>query len=262
MPRTEYKYLVPMGQLDELRELVLPHVEMDAYAAARPEHEYTVRSLYLDTPNMDYYHEKLAGLKERKKIRIRGYNEISASAPVFLEIKRKKGKAVLKTRSKLLHQDLFTFLETSDIERFIAASSKPGDAEESARQFLFHFHRYSLRPIITVAYEREAFFFKFDRGLRITFDKNLRFHNDAGLDSLLRETGDLYAMPGSFILETKSDSGFPIWLRLILSRLGLNQEALSKYTICIDALKADGGHLERMYPWTLLSVRPGTERGD
>jgi hypothetical protein len=233
MARLEYKYLVSMGQLDLLRRMILPHVELDPYAACRPEKEYTVRSLYLDTKSLTFYQEKLAGLKERRKLRIRGYNEYCPTAPVFLEIKRKKGLAILKWRSILSFQNLLPLLETSDVESYVSALGGCEEARDNARRFLFHFHNQALRPTLNVIYEREAFLSRVDPKIRITFDKNLRYQNNVTLNSVFEETQTLYALPNRFILEIKTNSGIPLWLQLVISKLTLQQEALSKYTICI-----------------------------
>ncbi len=71
----EFKYIVPVSRMDQLREAIRPYVELDPYADMMENHEYTVRSVYFDTSRFDYYYEKIDGYKIRKKIRIRGYNE-------------------------------------------------------------------------------------------------------------------------------------------------------------------------------------------
>ncbi len=246
MARVEYKFLVPNIMLPDLRSMILPHVEIDPYSAVRPGNEYTVRSIYLDTSRLRFYNEKLEGLKERKKLRIRGYNEFGASAAVFLEIKRKIGKVVTKHRSKMLYEDLAPFFETGEVEKYISALPEHEEARENARRFLFHFHRLALRPRVSVIYEREAFFFKFDHRLRLTFDKNLRVQNNVSLNSLFQQNHARYSLPNHFIFEIKTNSGIPTWLRLVLSRLDVNQEALSKYVICTDScqsLESDFGRM-------------------
>jgi hypothetical protein len=247
MARLEYKYLVPLNLLSELRGMILPHVERDPYSAMRPGNEYTVRSLYLDTSRLNFYHEKLEGLKVRKKLRIRGYNEYSTTAPVFLEIKKKTGMAITKQRSALPYQNLLPLLETGEVEKYISALPEHEEARYNARRFLFYFHKQALRPSVAVMYEREAFFFKFDRRLRITFDKNLRAENNVSFNSLFREAPARYALPNHFILEIKTNSGIPTWLRLILSRLDLNQEALSKYVICAASCLGLGDDPKRVH---------------
>jgi hypothetical protein len=62
----EFKYIVPVSLLDELREAIRPYVDYDPFAAVMENHEYTVRSIYFDTARFDYYFEKIDGYKIRK----------------------------------------------------------------------------------------------------------------------------------------------------------------------------------------------------
>ena len=97
----EFKYIVPVSKLDQLREAISPYMELDPYAAKMEAGQYTVRSVYFDTSNFDYYFEKIDGYKVRKKIRIRGYNEQVGGDTVFMEIKRKFKEPIEKDREKL-----------------------------------------------------------------------------------------------------------------------------------------------------------------
>lgn len=65
MPRLEFKYFVPIEWKDKLREDVMLYLKHDYYSELRPHKEYTVRSIYLDSPELTSYYEKLAGLKVR-----------------------------------------------------------------------------------------------------------------------------------------------------------------------------------------------------
>ena len=94
--RYEFKYLVPFSMLDKLRNALMPYLEYDKFADIRPNKEYVVRSVYFDNPYLDAYYEKLDGIKVRKKLRIRVYNEFSEDSLAFLEIKRKQDQFVFK----------------------------------------------------------------------------------------------------------------------------------------------------------------------
>ncbi|MCK5075627.1 MAG: VTC domain-containing protein, partial [Calditrichia bacterium] len=84
MKRLEYKYLVPKTLLPVLRSMILPYVEIDEYVSKTGKNNYTVRSIYFDTKNFNLYQEKLTGIKLRKKVRIRSYNQETPSSPLFL----------------------------------------------------------------------------------------------------------------------------------------------------------------------------------
>ena len=132
--RIEYKYLVPNAHLDGIRQAILPYVRSDAFGDGRG--EYTVRSVYYDTPRAACYHEKLDGLEARKKFRIRGYDRPQQSSVVFLEIKRKFGNCISKHRAPLLHTDLDRFLAAPNIDSELLLTDIASKARTDARTFL------------------------------------------------------------------------------------------------------------------------------
>jgi hypothetical protein len=243
--RVEYKYLVPNESLSRLRGMIAPFVETDVHAVAYGERGYTVRSIYFDTCALDFYHQKLAGVKVRKKLRLRGYNGGQESSIVFLEIKRKHVTSIMKNRAPLEYAHLQNLFATGNVERYVLASQDFPRALEDARRFFFHFCRNALRPIALVVYEREAYHSKFDPSLRITFDKCLRSAIYPALDALFTEKEIRYLMPRHFILEVKHSGRFPSWLRSAVGRLGLRQQALSKYVIGIDRHGPAAGNAKR-----------------
>jgi SPX domain protein involved in polyphosphate accumulation len=229
----EFKYIVPLKQLDQLREAIRPYVELDPYAAGTTNNEYTVRSVYFDTARFDYYFEKIDGYKLRKKIRIRGYNENSGDDHVFMEIKRKIKEPIEKDRERVTFEVM---------KRLMAGegSKAYGDVAEDhgvngAGKFLYHVYRNNLKPVVLVIYEREAFFDRFKNDVRITLDKNLRSIAYPELDDLYDQTKATAAMKDHFILEVKFKEHFPGWLRLITGNMGLIKRSASKYVICMDS---------------------------
>ena len=100
----EYKYLVPIERLTELRILISPFMESDTHMEKGGPSGYTVRSIYFDTFRYDDYHEKTNGLKIRKKMRIRGYNKQDHNNIVFIEIKRKNERLVNKYRTPIKYK--------------------------------------------------------------------------------------------------------------------------------------------------------------
>ena len=230
----EYKYLVPIERLPELRTLISPFMVTDTHMDMGGPAGYTVRSIYFDTFQYDDYHEKISGLKIRKKIRIRGYNGQNHKNIVFLEIKRKNEKRVKKNRAPVKYKNIKDLLISGDTERYIMTIKGFKEAIENSRQFLFHIYKKSLRPVVLVVYEREAYHGTFDNSFRITFDKNLRSMIHPDLQELYQEDHIKYSIPNHFVLEVKFFDIFPSWLRSIIGSLGLRLQAFSKYTTCVD----------------------------
>lgn len=232
MLRREYKYLVPLNLIDELRNEFMPYLELDNYSLIRPNKQYTVRSIYFDTHHLDYYHEKLDGLKNRKKIRIRGYNELTDKSIAVLEIKRKIGDFIDKTRSLFFYQDLYELLCSGNIEEFILSKDKLNI--EEAKRFFFHVTKNIVIPTSLVVYDREAFFSKFDSNIRITFDKNLRYKSFPKLADLYEDHILKPAMTKVFLLEMKFYRGYPEPFQRIINKFKLKRISYSKYVTCID----------------------------
>ena len=212
-----------------------PYLEMDKYSIKVPGHRYTVRSIYYDTPNTDYYQEKLSGLKVRKKVRIRGYNSVTSKSLVFLEIKKKNGPTISKVRAKVRFRDVSRLLVEKDLEKYIINGDNKSHHVDDAGQFFYYMEAQNLGPMIKVIYEREAYFYKFNHDLRITVDYNLRSSLNINIDSLFADDHVNYASPGQCILEVKLGGEIPVWLSTILSLFKLHLQAFSKYTTCLDS---------------------------
>ena len=233
--RLEYKFLVPVSLIDSIRADINPFVNLDPFAKKQNSGEYTVRSIYYDTPKFDCYHEKIEGIKVRKKYRIRGYNLPEQNKIAFLEIKRKYNNHINKNRAPIFNQNLKPFLISRDLDKHILSFSGNGKEKNDAQRFLFHYYRFRLKPVVLINYEREAFVGRFDSSFRITFDKNLRSAAFPSLESLYKEDQMKYVLMNYFILEVKFHSGLPKWIKSILTRSNLSRKSLSKYTICLES---------------------------
>jgi SPX domain protein involved in polyphosphate accumulation len=233
--RLEYKYLVANSELKKLRNYLKPYVVSDQYGDGNVIKEYTVRSIYFDSTNLDCFHEKIEGISVRKKIRIRGYNEQDNQSVIFLEIKRKRENVIDKNRSALKYHDLGELMRTGDLEEFVLTENGFDNSIEDGTKFFHGIKRNALKPIVLVVYEREAYFSKFSSLLRITLDKNLRYLEFPSLDKLYYESDLTTALTNHFILEIKFSEGFPGWLTNIINKLNLVRRAVSKYTICLES---------------------------
>ncbi|CUS95987.1 polyphosphate polymerase domain-containing protein [Candidatus Chrysopegis kryptomonas] len=234
MIRFEYKYLAPVELIERLRLEIMPYVNYDEYANASKIGEYTVRSIYFDNDRFQYYNDKVDGLEIRKKVRVRGYGAKDESSIVFLEVKRKKGVYILKSRAPLTFENLEKIFVCKDFERYIL--NKPiENAVKSAKNFFYYVNVDNLKPVILVVYEREAYQGKFDNSLRITFDKNLRASLSSRLTDLFDELNMRYVMKSYFTVEFKGKTKIPHWFRNIVAKYELKFMALSKYVLSVDA---------------------------
>ena len=218
--RHELKYHITPAELTVLRGVLRPLMQLDPNGNER--NEYHIRSLYFDTINDDALEEKIAGVGNRKKYRIRIYN--FSDRVIKLECKSKYGDLISK-QSVTIPRDL--------AEQLIA-----GDPEglQRMRHPLLHdvfreMRTRLLRPAVIVDYVREAYIHPAEE-VRITFDKQLRtgLYSSDMFNPLL-PTSPVFDDPAE-ILEVKYDEFLPSYLQSVLSGVTAQRSAVSKYTWC------------------------------
>ncbi len=237
MLRVERKYLVPNHRIDALRERISSFVEPDMYTHLNDQgiREYTVRSIYFDSRNFSCYAEKHEGVMLRRKFRIRGYNKPDNGSNVVLEIKRKIQARQKKYRSKVRFSDLDDLLRHGNYNKYVTSNGTDNNDPSNAAKFLYHVKKKQFVPTCLVVYEREAYFGKLDKGVRITFDKNIRSRLYPPVSSLYDEEKLKLLFRNHFILEIKYfRHDMPVWARSVVQEFRLRNDALSKYTIGID----------------------------
>ncbi len=229
--RYELKFRLPVELISDLRRAVSPYMEPDPHAKDRPDHTYTVRSIYYDSEDLIFYHEKLDSVKIRKKLRIRGYNRPEDGAPVFFEIKRKYGRRGFKERLSMPIGQLLPALNGVDE----ATADLPFLSRKVVERFRFNIVRKHLRPVVLVSYEREPMIGIDDQRLRVTFDQNIRSLIDPNLDQLFEERSLRQFEDRHFVLELKFDELMPRWMAQLMRDFDLRSHSYSKYCHGIDA---------------------------
>lgn len=232
--RYELKYPIGPAEIDRVRGMISPFVRADDFACSRPGCTYTVRSVYFDTPGLRFYWEKDAGLKVRKKLRLRTYNQRDGDSVVSIEIKRKNGVILFKERV-LLPFDFGPALMHDGREALAAVmpSLSPG-ARATVERFLHLFEVLRLRPSVLITYEREAYVGRLNSRDRLTIDKDIR--------SIARPRADEWHAEGGYrrltddiqVLELKFDGAMPVWMRGVTGYLDRTHRPISKYCKGID----------------------------
>ena len=243
--RRELKYLVREADRTRLHAAIARFVRSDAHASASGDvPRYTVRSVYLDTPDFRDYEEKEDGRLRRRKLRVRGYD--ISTGEVYLEVKHKHEGAVWKDRTRVPAPVAARLVAGASPARLLAERALSPSQGRAASAFCYRLRREGRRPTLLVTYDREPLVGRLDPSLRITFDRRLRcaayprFGNDFG--GLYSEREVREVLPGHFILEVKYDRVHPSWLRPIIGRFGLRQQPLSKYGMGI-------AQVARARPW-------------
>ena len=218
--RHELKYFITPAEMSVLRGVLTPVMQLDPNG--NENNEYHIRSLYFDTINDDALEEKIAGVGNRKKYRMRIYN--FSDKVIKLECKSKYGDLISK--------------QSVSIPRDLAEQLIAGDPEglQRMRHPLLHdvyreMKTRLLRPAVIVDYVREAYIHPAE-DVRITFDKQLRtglYSHDIFNPSI--PTYPVFDDPVE-ILEVKFNEFLPTYIQAILSGVTAQRSAISKYTWC------------------------------
>tara|TARA_B100000809_G_scaffold225133_1_gene235875 strand:- start:2490 stop:3215 length:726 start_codon:yes stop_codon:yes gene_type:complete len=229
--RFEIKYLVHHADAERLKESIAEYVRRDVHNGDHG--YYDIASLYYDSPNLACFWDKLDGVKFRRKIRIRRYGRDGAGA-AYLEIKQRIDQTLQKKRIAGTYAQFRSSLDRPTRQD---SGSEP---DAVAQEATFLVRRDQMKPRVLVGYNREAYFGKFEQGLRITFDKNLkytRYTDGLDLDSRLQH---YFLAPQYFVLEIKFNHVVPTWLCASVNRLNLQTRRVSKYCYAMNQMIFDG----------------------
>ncbi len=221
-PRHELKYNISPLDADALSRRLAAVMRRDRHADARTG-EYTIRSLYFDDVYDSAYQDKLDGVRDRDKYRLRVYTT-DGKSPISLERKRKVGDCIQKDGVRI----------TERLARQLMRGD-PAGLEQIGRPLLDdtagQMRTRLLRPSVIVEYDREAFTFPVEN-VRITLDKRIR----TGLNGLDLFDPDLLCVPvmdkGTYVLEIKYDNYLPDFLAGLVAGIPAERSAVSKYVLC------------------------------
>jgi len=215
--RNELKYAVSDYEVTLLKYRFKGALKEDPYNKADG---YVIRSLYFDTyANTDYY-EKLDGIEDRKKIRLRIYSPNDKKAK--LEIKRKYNNNQIKSSVTITREDA---------EELIKMNYSVLDKYESkaAIQIKNIMKTNHLRPVVLIEYKRFAFMHDINN-IRITIDSDIK---SSETDFNLFSENILFnpiEPIRSTLVEVKYDGYLLEWINQILSLHALDRMSFSKYT--------------------------------
>ena len=219
--RHELKYYITEGDYALLKRKLSLTMEQDAFAK-KSGGEYFIRSLYFDDRDDSAFREKLDGIDERDKFRIRIYD--MRDDVIKLECKH-KSNGYIKKQSIGLSRKEYEKLMSGD-RLFLLNRPEP-----FARRMYLEFAQRALKPAVIVDYTREAFVFPME-DVRVTFDKNVR----TGLRSVDMFNAGIPTYPViddyGMVLEIKFNRFLPTYIRSLLQLEASQRSAISKYVLC------------------------------
>lgn len=219
--RHELKYMISFSQKDLLTRRFAGILSSDANAENGG---YFIRSLYFDDAFGSAYEEKMMGISERRKFRIRCYNLQDRN--IKLEKKQKSGSCIRKVSAPLSRAETEQLLSGG----YDFLRDRP---EEVCREFYIECMSSLMRPAVIVDYDREPYVYG-PGDVRITFDMHVRAAVggyslfDASLPALEALEGD------RLIMEVKYTDFLPQLIRELLPPEHSEYTQASKYVLCMD----------------------------
>lgn len=223
--RHELKYLISLSEKDLLVTGLKGLMKRDTNANGG---KYKIRSLYFDDYFHSAYEDKMQGYYNRKKYRIRFYDDDDRF--IRLECKLKKDSYICKKSTVLTREETEWILDGNF--HFLLKKSDP-----LCHEFYYQCTSCFMRPCVIVDYEREPFIHTAG-DVRITFDTDVRsamltndfFRSDLACNYVMEA--------GKAILEVKFTEFLPKLVRDALHLHASELTAFSKFTACFEATTA------------------------
>lgn len=211
--RYEIKYMLTADEKRRLCHLMEGEMIADEHGRS------TIQSLYFDTPDYLLIRRSLDKPFYKEKLRLRSYGVATEDSNVFIELKKKYDSVVYKRRIGMTEREACKYL----------LHHEPVADSQIAREIDYCMKYYrELTPKVLLSYEREAFYHKTDRNLRITFDENILWRDyDVDLKTGIYGTPILH--DDQVLMEVKTAGAMPLWLVRFLSENRIYKTSFSKY---------------------------------
>ena len=211
--RHEYKYVIPYGDMLELRNKLDKVLKLDR---GNP---YFVRSIYFDSPDDTDYYAKQGGEIIRKKLRIRIYDINSDKAKI--EIKGKYDYHQLK-ESLVVSKEVAKRIINGKYDDLL-------EMDNDLAKRIYVLLESGYRPKVIIEYDRAAYITT--TTTRITFDYNIKkshdfekfYTNDINYIELTN--------PNDVVLEVKFDRFLEPYISKILEKYTNRYQSVSKYVM-------------------------------
>lgn len=244
--RFEYKYTVTERVARAIAAWAAPWVAPDRHVLPG-ETGYTITSLYLDTHDLALHWAKRTLQYARVKARVRTYGR-NADGPVFVELKRRYGDVMVKSRAHVQREGWEGILDPGRISCAPEALAVSHVGGSGVTDFVAVVRTMGLHPVVLVRYEREPYIGRVNPRVRLTFDRSLRVRSETsvtlgGDDRGYRaiDYAALFDQPMSqVIVEMKFDGVAPVWMQDLVYQFELLRCSFSKYCAGIDVLADEG----------------------
>lgn len=218
--RYELKYTVNDTDALWLKEQLKYLMTVDANAKSA-DGSYRICSLYFDTPDQSAYYEKIDGVLNRRKFRIRYYDDDAS----FLRLEKKmKHNNMTAKQQAVITQPFYKAILDGHAHLWTAENPL-------IKEFISLLAVERLVPSVVVAYRRLAYTYPVS-DVRVTFDSRIqtgRYDVDP-----LRKQAMMYDVlpPHTQVLEVKFNETLPASIASVIAGIPLCREAVSKFARC------------------------------
>lgn len=215
--RREIKYIVPLVKALAIEKQLDRLLQRDGHCTDSP---YLVKSVYFDSVNQIDFAEKLAGVSDRKKVRLRIYDGDASLCK--LEIKQKSNDLQQKLSLIVSMSDAVELLHgnVKVLQKYFNSSRTSRIAYGIMMQGLY-------RPVVQIAYDRLAYKYPM-YDTRVTLDMNVRT-SESNMDIFSPDVCYTPILWGNVVLEVKYSGKLMGFLSALFTQFHLTQGAYSKY---------------------------------
>jgi hypothetical protein len=218
--RHEIKFLISKKKSEVLKYKLSLFMKSDSHYKG----SYNIRSLYYDDIYNSAYNEKVDGLLEREKYRIRIYNLDKSF--ISLELKGKDNDLTYKERDIITYEEYLLIINKEYDKINI-------DNRKLLEKFINKCKNKGLIPSIIVDYNRFAYIYDIE-DVRITFDSDIKsgrynydlFDSNMSLFDVLEED--------DLILEVKYNDRIPDIISKVIKSSCKIRVASSKFAMCME----------------------------
>jgi hypothetical protein len=224
--RYEFKYVLPKDRRMELEGELGYFMALDPFVNTLKGNRYFVRSLYFDDNAHTNYYEKIDGVMERRKYRIRTYtDDESEDCSVFLEVKGRHNALAFKHRVQLPREIIPGIADGR--EALLEKLAGCVGSDDVFQRFYFDSYRMGLWPKVLVDYYRRPYISRYSPDFRVTFDDSLQ---STRTDRLFGRTTDRRRdfLPGYTVVEIKFRRRIPSWFHRLIQHFELYRYSVSK----------------------------------
>lgn len=188
---------------------------------------YFIRSLYFDTINNKAFYEKMEGIEERKKYRLRIYD--TKDKNVKFEIKKRINNQMLKETAVITKEDALE-IQSQNYDVLIRYNNP------ILNKIYCEFKQEKFIPVVIVDYLRDAYVYDLNN-IRITFDKSLK-SDVSNLNLFENNISGPLLNENVVIMEIKYNHFLPEHIKKTLQISRFERDAISKY--CISRIRHGG----------------------